>query len=343
MKKRPRTTDIEQFALEAAVTSPNDVVRLVAAYFKISRQAAHRHISNLVHTGVLTIGGGNTNTKTYSPAVLEHFEAVVTLAESAAEHEVWMSMLESRFSSYSKEQQGIWFYGFTEMYNNALEHSTGTNISVTFRRTAHSTQVDISDDGVGIFRKVRQALNLLSDKDAHVELSKGKFSTEPENHSGEGIFFTSRMFDRFTLHADDLVLQCLAGQPPIWSTAVEPISNGTKVSMMLKSNTKRTAKEVFDQFAQPEEYAFSKTVIPVKLAETGTMGLVSRSQARRILERMDRFLHVVLDFTGVEEIGQAFADEIFRVFVHNHREIRVEAIACTPDVQRMISRAQHHR
>ncbi len=34
--------------------------------------------------------------------------------------------------------------------------------------------------------------------------------------------------------------------------------------------------------------------------------------------RFERFQTVVLDFTGVEEIGQDFADEVFRVFQRAH-------------------------
>ena len=37
--------------------------------------------------------------------------------------------------------------------------------------------------------------------------------------------------------------------------------------------------------------------------------LVARSQAKRLLERFDRFEEVVLDFDGVRQVGQGFADE----------------------------------
>lgn len=34
---------------------------------------------------------------------------------------------------------------------------------------------------------------------AILELSKGKFTSDPARHSGEGIFFTSRMCDKFEI------------------------------------------------------------------------------------------------------------------------------------------------
>jgi hypothetical protein len=52
----------------------------------------------------------------------------------------------------------------------------------------------------------------------------------------------------------------------------------------------------------------------VRLAKYGNDQLISRSQAKRLLARIELFKIVLFDFSGVETIGQAFADEIFRVF-----------------------------
>ena len=66
---------------------------------------------------------------------------------------------------------------------------------------------------------------------------------------------------------------------------------------------------------------------------------MSRSQAKRVLNRIEKFKTVVFDFARVETIGQAFADEIFRVFANSHPEIELLPINANPDVQAMISRA----
>jgi len=65
---------------------------------------------------------------------------------------------------------------------------------------------------------------------------------------------------------------------------------------------------------QDNDFGFSKTHIPVFLAAYGEDNLISRSQAKRLLVRFERFKEIILDFENVESIGQAFADEIFRVF-----------------------------
>lgn len=46
------------------------------------------------------------------------------------------------------------------------------------------------------------------------------------------------------------------------------------------------------------------------------------------------------DFGEVTDIGQAFADEIFRVFANAHPEMELIAIQAVPDVRQMIRRAE---
>ena len=71
--------------------------------------------------------------------------------------------------------------------------------------------------------------------------------------------------------------------------------------------------------------------------------LLSRSQAKRLMSRFDRFLEVVLDFDGVKQIEQAFADQIFRIFNNKHPNVRLSIINATRDVNNMIKRVQSNR
>ena len=234
----------------------------------------------------------------------------------------------------------IWQYGFTEMLNNAIDHSGGTTIVVWLSKTAATTTVEIFDDGVGIFRKIQHALNLLDERHAVLELAKGKFTTDPARHSGEGIFFTSRMFDDFQILSGGVYFSHAFTEPEDWIVQTSHDAPGTLVSMALHNHTSRTTKKVFDQFSTDDDYGFTKTVVPVRLATYGDDNLVSRSQAKRLLARIDRFKVVVFDFSGVSSIGQAFADEVFRVFAGSHPQIEISAIHTGSEVKRMISRAR---
>jgi hypothetical protein len=56
-----------------------------------------------------------------------------------------------------------------------------------------------------------------------------------------------------------------------------------------------------------------------------------------LITRFERFKTVVLDFKGVKMIGQAFADEVFRVFRLAHPEVELIALNPTMEVQGMIA------
>ena len=106
----------------------------------------------------------------------------------------------------------------------------------------------------------------------------------------------------------------------------------------------RTMEVAFNEFAAKRgEFAFSKTAIPIQLLRYGQEQLVSRSQAKRLLARFDRFEVVVLDFKGISTIGQAFADEIFRVFPGSHPETSIRVVNASVRVRRTIARVSGNR
>lgn len=110
--------------------------------------------------------------------------------------------------------------------------------------------------------------------------------------------------------------------------------------MELDNHTSRTTKNIFDEYSEGDDYRFDKTVVPVDLAKYGVDELISRSQAKRLLARVELFKRVVFDFKNVDQIGQAFADQIFRVFANEHPEINLTPINMSKEVREMISRAQ---
>jgi hypothetical protein len=195
----------------------------------------------------------------------------------------------------------------------------------------------VLDDGIGIFRKIKAAFNLEDETQAILELSKGKLTTDPDRHSGQGIFFTSRMLDEFSILSRGVYFSHEATQPVDVILPADDPGSSTMVTMELDNNTERTLKDVFDQYSSGENYDFSKTVVPLRLATFGEEKLISRSQAKRALARVERFKAVVFDFAGIEMIGQAFADEIFRVWARAHEGVECLVIDASPAVRKMIA------
>jgi signal transduction histidine kinase len=163
------------------------------AKFECSRQAIHKHIQHLVLEGVVS-ESGTTRNKRYALAPLIECDLSFEIDSQLAEDIVWEKEVAPKLGPMAENVKSIWYYGFTEIFNNAIDHSTGTSINVHISKTAAETEIAILDNGVGIFKKIQQALGLLDERHAVLDLAKGKLTTDPSRHSGEGIFFSSRSF-----------------------------------------------------------------------------------------------------------------------------------------------------
>ena len=341
---RTRGEDVRKYIIENVENFPKDIARKTAEKFAITRQAVNKHLRRLVEEKALH-ESGETRSRVYGLAALSEWRKIYEVADRyasppLAEDVVWRNDILPVLGKVPDNVRNIWMHGFTEMFNNALDHSEGTEIAVHVQKTAATTEMMISDNGIGIFRKIQTALGLLDERHAVLELAKGKLTTDPSRHSGEGIFFTSRMFDEYDILSGGVYFSHEFGKDEDWIMERVP-HEGTIVYMKLHNHTARTTKKVFDQFSSHDgDYRFNKTIVPVKLAQYGNDQLVSRSQAKRLLARVELFKIVIFDFQGVPEIGQAFADEIFRVFANRHPEIELHLMNASSAVRRMIERAR---
>lgn len=230
------------------------------------------------------------------------------------------------------------------MANNVIDHAGARTLSVSLRRTPVSITLQVMDDGIGIFQKISSALGLTDPRQALLELSKGKFTTDPGRHTGEGVFFTSRAFDRFSIRSSDLLFVHTSISDDWLVESEQESFVGTRIGMGLIVPAQRKLEDVFARFSSgPEDHRFARTHVPLKLATYGDESLVSRSSARRVLSRVEWFDEVLLDFARVRSIGQAFADEIFRVFVNAHPQVRLTSINANEQVTSMIRRAEAAR
>jgi len=336
-----RGREIKAFIIQSIPDHPRDVVKVASKRFGVSRQAVNRYIRELLGEGYIT-AEGKTRQREYSLKVLRDKTFTVPLRD-LAEDRVWRSEVAPVLKDLPRNVLDIWHYGFTEMVNNAIDHSGGNFLRVAIKINPLTTRVSVHDDGIGIFRKIKEELHLEDERHAVLELAKGKLTTDPEKHTGEGIFFASHMMDYFAILSGGVYFSHKFGEEEDWILERDRPDTGTSVFMDLASNSERTDQEVFDRFASDEEdYGFTKTVVPVRLARHGAEKLVSRSQAKRLLARVDRFKTVILDFKEVDSIGRAFADEIFRVFARNNPRIHLIPTHTVPEVEKMIALAREN-
>jgi anti-sigma regulatory factor (Ser/Thr protein kinase) len=342
MSNKERGEQVRRQILGDVQQHPGDITRHIAERFSISPQAVYRHIKRLEEEGRLSSTGTGKG-KRYSLGDVRECSSLFQLTENFQESEVWREHFAFVVEGLPENVVDICHYGFTEMVNNVIDHSAGTSVFIAVVRNRRHVLIIVMDNGEGIFRRIKRLCNLTDERQALVELSKGKLTTDPDNHTGEGVFFTSRMFDEFEIESKGIVFSHDDDQDLdyVEDTGITKDEIGTVVSMSVSRKTDRDPQEIFDSYtAGPEDFQFNKTVIPVRLAQYGNEKLVSRSQAKRLLARVENFEHVVFDFKGVTMIGQAFADEIFRVYINRFPNIALVPVNMNENVSKMVARAQ---
>ena len=333
-----RGVAIRDFILNNVSRNPSDIASIAASEFSISRQAVNKHLKKLCTEDALS-SEGNSRSKKYQLVKKLVLEESYPLNGSVKEDKLWRETVSQLIKEVPDNVNDIWHYGLTEMFNNAIDHSNGNFVNVRLDESAIDYTMCISDDGEGIFKKIKRELNLDDERHSVLELAKGKFTTDPENHSGEGIFFSSRTFDSYSIVSGKVEFSHYHHDERDWVMQDDDNIDGTYIVMRLLKNSKTDIKKVLDKFTSGGDKAFSKTIVPVSMALYGDDKLVSRSQAKRVLVGIEKFKEVVFNFKGVETIGQAFADEICRVFKNKNPNITISSMYTNKQLKGMIQRA----
>ncbi len=322
----------------------------LAGIFDVSRQYASKLISEIVRDGLLVRVGSTGHafymTKEYlekHPDLSPHHYSKTLTNKGLEEHKIFLD-IQNNFTplrEFKENIKSIFEYAFSEMLNNAIEHSKSKKIKFSLDIEGDVLSFVIDDYGIGAFRNIMDTRKLNSPIEAIQDLLKGKTTTAPTMHSGEGIFFTSKIGDEFSLDsygyqfsADNKIKDIFVGQ-------TKGQKQGTRVKFSLNINDKHHLNDIFRKYtniAKDSDYGFDKTEVRVRLYVMGGVH-ISRSQARRVLSGLEKFKVIVLDYDNVPTVGQAFADEVYRVFKNKYPKIEIESINMNETVRFMVERS----
>jgi len=311
--------------------------RQLCAHLGISRQALNVHIRALISAGELYKSGATRAAKYHlydAASESRRFKKTLKLA-SLDENQIYeqMAILLNLKSALPVNLRTIVNYGFTEMLNNAIDHSMAKTCEVVVNLDAAKIEFEIRDRGIGVFHSIASRLQLEDEHVAMIELIKGKTTTMPEAHSGEGIFFSAQAADRFSLRSHQIEIVWDKFRQDIFVSQPRFLE-GTRVRFTLVRSSRTNLEDVFARFAPREfDFEFSRTRIMVKLLQAE---YISRSEAKRLVVNLEKFREVELDFRDVDLVGQGFADELFRVFQRRHPDTKIETTNTNTAVEAMI-------
>ncbi len=312
--------------IEQEVENPSQIV---AEAFGINRNTVHSYINQLSAENKIR------REKRGKYVLVEDsfvYSFLRRREEIKNETQIYEKSLKKHIEALPQNVQEIWEYAFSEMVNNVIDHSGAQTLFVWIKQNYLKTSVFIGDDGIGIFEKIKKYFDFPSLDVAICELFKGKLTTDRENHSGEGIFFSSKLMDEFAIFSSDKIFTADKFAPGNIQNVSEKAEKGTLVFMALSNYTHKKSKEVFDKYADADG-GFSKTILPLRNIFDASP--VSRSQAKRVLTSLDKFEEIVLDFAGVPWMGQGFAHQIFVLFKKQKPHIRIIPINMNEDVTKM--------
>lgn len=340
----------KQAILDTLKKSGHITTRQAASLLGVSRNYAHLLLQRLREEGLVVLVG-KTNQARY---ILGSDKTAVLRAKKSVRH-IFLRFINSDLDEDAilkriEQETGIFIdtreniqrivrHGFTEMVNNAIDHSKSRTIEIDCRKTETAVTFVVRDFGIGIFNNVRDKFRLPGTLAAVQEILKGKATTDPKNHTGEGVFFTSKIADVFVIDSFEKRLTINNLLPDIFIADRKTIK-GTRVSFSIHLSSRRDLAGVFNAFTGNggDGAGFDKTRITVKLFQFG-QDLPSRSEAKRVTMNLENFKVVELDFSGVGTIGQAFADEVFRVWQNRHPDVQLISTNINENVEFMIRRA----
>jgi anti-sigma regulatory factor (Ser/Thr protein kinase) len=318
----------------AALQHPQDLALHLMQRLGCSRRRANQLLQRLAQAQWLVVAG-TPRKPLHQPGALRqvvHSYAIAGLQEDLP----WRRDF-APFFALPTAVQRMAQHAFTELLNNAVDHSGGSRVTVSMRQTPLQLQLLVSDDGCGLFERIAQSFQIDEPQLAMFELSKGKLTSQPDRHAGHGLFFSSRLADVFDINANSAGFQRSAWGDTPWRAKKPAPHSGTSIYLGIALDTSRTLDSVLRAHSVDRAgYGFTRTEVALKLLEGGQM-LMSRADARRVASRLQQFGAAELDFSGITAVGHGFADELFRVFPQQHPGVRLQGKKMAPDVGAMVA------
>ncbi len=343
--KKDQPTAIRDFLLQHIPDHPKGIIPLATSNFLVARTTIFRHLQWLLNEKEI-IKIGNTSSAQYFLKASLNRKFSVNIFPELSEAQIWIDYLEDTFCLLPKYAYEIFRYAFSRTFNNVMEHSKATEVEIQTLWEKDELTLKIQDNGIGIFDCMQKSLSLSNERECVIRLATEKVTTSPEKHGGQGLFFTSRAVDQFMLRSGNIHFYRNNRQDD-WTLETHQVQlTGTTVSLSLAYNTRRRITEIFKKYStlvDDSDPRFDKIHILVELCSKEILNRCNRQNAKKLLQGVHKYRHVLVDFKNVNSVTQGFVDEVFRLFQARYPQIEIKYTNANDDVKFMIEHTLHQK
>ena len=325
---------IKKFILDNLTFHKKDIIQASINRFGISRQAMHKHMKSLIDDKKV-IAIGNTKGRYYklNPSVnfTKNFPITNDISAFIILNSILPNMTFLRNNIFE-----IFEFSIGALLNNVFDHSNANSIYFKLYINHRDSHFILSDDGIGIFNKIKTGLELANTRMAGLELAKGNITTDPTNHSGDELNAIIHLFDEVTIDSSGNSLKFFNDNNE-WLIQNSKQLHGTRIHLKIDTQSKRSCAKIFELIFKKKHRHIS---IPLKLLELGDYKIINcRSQVKNLLRNIKNYKIIEFDFQKIDLIGPSFADALVRKTKEYNKYANIEWINTNPTVDLLMSRA----
>ena len=326
---------IKQFILNNISLHQKDIIYTAINQFGISRQAALKHMNALIDDKKV-MAYGKTRDRRYKLIPQVNFNKTLRIDSNFNSYEVTQKQILIHLESLSKNIFQICEYSIEALVNNIVDHANASSLYVKLFLTYSDFHIIISDNGSGLFENIKSKLDLPTIQSAAIEIAKGKITTSPLHHSGDALHTIFHLFDWVKIDSSGYGM-IFDNKNKIWKIDYSKQEHGTRVHLQINPNSNRTIEKVFQNLFNKEEQSIQ---IPISLLkEPNKNSLHSNSHAKSIFWNINYLNAIKFDFSHIDLIGPAFADELVRQSRSIDREVEINWVNSNQTIDLLMNRA----
>ena len=202
---------IKQFILENLTQHQKDIIKAAIQKFGLSRQAILKHMNTLIRDDQV-VAYGKTRDRFYELKPRVNFSKSIDISNGFDPKSILNEQIFPNLKSLPQNVREISEFSLGALFYNILDHAHATRLNYKIYISHNDVHLIISDNGIGLFQGIADALHFDDVQIAAVEIAKGHVTSDPENHAGDDLMVVIQLFDEVEISSSGVSLKYINGK-----------------------------------------------------------------------------------------------------------------------------------